>query len=396
MLCLEKGQVIRLECSFSKTILSKRRMTMSQEKTLLFGIEVGNQSWKLCFSDGSKFRHKSIPARDQAALLQEVKKAKEKFKLPADCPVLSCYEAGRDGFWIHRFLEKNGIENLVLDPASIEVNRRHRRTKTDKLDAEKMTRLLIRWKLFEERKAFSVVRVPSEAEEDGMRTYREREKLKKEETGHINRIKSLLILHGIQVEGLVKCCIEKLVDWKGEPLPPNLIRELEREQERLELVRRQLQEIERYQKQQLKRPKNKAERQGQQMTSLLGVGVQSSWVLSHEFFSWRQFENRKQVGACAGLVGTPYASGESSRDQGISKAGNRRIRAVMVELAWCWLRYQPNSELSRWFERRFGQGSKRMRRVGIVAMARKLLIALWNFVESGDLPEGAVLGNPIG
>lgn len=368
---------------------------MSQTKILLFSIDVGNKKWKLCFSEGSVLRQTSIGARDQEALLREVRKAKEKLGLAAGCRTVSCYEAGRDGFWIHRFLQKNGIRNWVLDPASIEVNRRSRRTKTDKLDAEKLTRLLLRVELFGERKAFSVVRVPSAAEEDAMRTFREREKLKKEYKSHVCRIKSLLILHGIEIQNPARCQFDKRVDWQGRPLSAGLIRELNREQHRLRLVREQLAELERYQTQRLKQPQSQAERQGQQMAGIRGIGKQSAWVLGHEFFGWRQFRNRKQVGACAGLVGTPYASGQSQRDQGISKAGNKRVRYVMVELAWSWLYYQPDSALSRWYQERFGWGPKRLRRVGIVALARKLLVALWKFVESGEVPEGAVFGNPI-
>ncbi len=370
---------------------------MSQERILVFGMELSNKKWRLCFSEGSVFRQVSIVARDQAALVREVQKARKKFHLGEDCRVVSGYEAGRDGFWIHRFLHGQGIDNRVLDPASIEVNRRHRRQKTDPLDAEKLTRLLLRAVLFGEKGAFRQVHVPSPQAESAMRVYREREKLKKEFKSHLCRMQALLVLYGLNGRGIrfERCCFEDLRDWQGQALPADLIRELNREQQRLVLVRQQLKEVEQTQKERLKHPRSRAEKQGQQLTVLLGVGLQSAWALGHEFFGWRRFRNRRQVGACAGLVSTPYASGDLNHEQGISKSGNRRIRHVMVELAWIWLRYQGGSDLSRWFEERFGQGTKRLRRIGIVALARKLLVALWKFVETGEVPHGAVLGGAI-
>ena len=368
---------------------------MSQERILLLSMDLGNKNWRLCFSDGSQFRQVSIPARDQERLLREVEKARKKFQLEKGCRIVSCYEAGRDGFWIHRFLEKHGIENRVVDPSSIEVDRKRRRCKTDRLDAERLMQHLIRLLLGGERKALRVVRVPSREEEGAMRIYRAREKLKKEWKSHLCRMKELLVLHGIVGVNPLRCRFEDLRDWEGQPLPAELIWELNREQERLALVREQLNEVEGEQRKHLKKPRSRAEQQGQQLTRLLGVGVQSSWALGHEYLGWRQFRNRKQVGACAGLVGVPYSSGDSRRDLGISKAGNKRIRYIMIELAWSWLYYQPGSALSRWYEERFGGGTRRMRRIGIVALARKLLVALWKYIERGEIPEGSVLGGEL-
>lgn len=368
---------------------------MSQGKILLFSLELSNKKWDLCFGDGSRERLRSVKAGDLEGLLKEVKKAKAKFALAGDCAVYSGYEAGRDGFWIHRFLEKNGIHNQIMDPGSIEVSPRYRRRKTDPLDARKLLSVLVRKVLSAEKRAFSTVRVPSEKQEDAMRTARERDRLKKESNGHVCRIKSLLVLHGIKGIDPQRCQFDQLKDWQGRALPPGVSQELNREQQRLLLVKQQLRELESYQGEHLKHPKSETEKRGQQLSLLRGVGKQSAWVLSHEFFGWRRFRNRKEVGACAGLVGTPYDSGESRREQGISKAGNRRIRSVMIELAWLWLRYQPKSKLSLWFHQRFGKGGRRMRRVGIVALARKLLVALWKFVEFGECPEGAVLGGAI-
>ena len=362
---------------------------MSQEAMILLSIEMSNKQWKLGFGDGSHLRERSLEARDQKGLLKEVALAKKKFKLPEDSAVKSCYEAGRDGFWLHHFLNQQGIDNQVIDPASIEVNRRKRRTKTDRIDCRKMLELLKRRELYGENKAYSVVRVPDERTEDGMRVFREREK------SHVCRIKALLNLKSIQLEKLLKCDFRKLSDWNGKALGKHLLQELEREQERLLLVRKHLKEIEKYQGEQIREPSSDSGEISQRLGKLRGVGKQSAWVLSREMFAWRKFRNRKEVGACAGLVGTPYDSGNSRREQGISKAGNRRVRYVMIELAWSWLRFQPGSELSRWFQKRFAKGTQRQRRVGIVAVARKLLIALWKYVEYGEVPKGAEFGGEI-
>jgi transposase len=324
--------------------------------------------------------------------LEEINKAKNKFGLPEDTIVMSCYEAGRDGFWIARFLESQGIINIVIDSSSIKVDRRSRRAKTDRLDAGKLLRQLIQHVKGEEK--LQVARVPSEEEEDRRRMHRERERLKKERTSHTNRIKSLLNLFGIKCKSKGKQTWEKyfkeVKDWKGAPLPQYQIEELLREAERVELVEKQLKELESTMEARLKTSDEVVYSQIQQLKNLKAVGDVSSWILIMEWFGWRKFKNRREVGAAAGLVGTPYDSGESQREQGITKAGNYRIRALMLELAWSWLRYQPDSDLSKWFNERFGQG-KRMRKVGIVALARKLLIAIWRYLEMGELPKGAAL-----
>jgi len=232
------------------------------------------------------------------------------------------------------------------------------------------------------------------AEEDDRRLTRERERLLKERGAHSARIKSLLVAHGIRLARLSE--LPRLLPTAkaavtGYALPADLKAELEREYERYDLVDRQVKTLEQLQRARAENADSAVMDMIQQMRSLKGVGWQSSWVLIMEFFSWRQFKNGKQVGACAGLTPTPYDSGDSTREQGISKAGNKRIRKLMVELAWLWLRYQPHSALTQWFEQRFGSGGKRMRRIGIVALARKLLVALWRYLEHGVLPEGAVL-----
>jgi transposase len=363
-----------------------------QGKDIFMAMELSNKRWKLAFGDGNRERFCDIPARDEARLWREVARAKEKLGLPAEASVVSCYEAGRDGFWVHRMLERGGVRNRVMDPASIEVPRRARMRKTDRLDAQKLLQLLLRAELYGQRRAFSVVRVPSEQQETQMRVHRERERLVKERTAHRTRIRSLGNLHGIEMGDPGRVSIEALRDWKDRGLPDDWAEELRREQDRLRLVERQLQSLEARQQAALEAPKTVAEQKAQKMSRLKGVGPRSSWQLSHECFGWRTFQNRRHLGSFVGLTGTPYDSGDTLREQGISKAGNRRVRTTMIELAWGWVRWQPDSALTRWFVERYVRaGSKRSKRKGIVALARKLLVALWKYVEQDLVPEGALL-----
>lgn len=363
-----------------------------QAKRLFVAMELSNKMWRLAFGDGSRERERSIPARAQELWLQEVVVAKEKLGLPADAPVVCCYEAGRDGFWIWRMVQKHGCACRLMDPASIEVPRRSRTRKTDRLDAQKLLRLLLRAELWGELAAFSVVRVPSEDQEAQLRVHRERQRLVDERTSHRARIKSLVVLHGIEVGNPATVKIEELRDWDGKPLSAQLRAELRREQQRLMLVEEHLEGIEREQAAALVEPQNVALQKARKLQQLKAVGLQSSWVLSHECFAWRNFRNRKQVGSFAGLTGTPFDSGETLREQGISKAGSGRVRTTMIELAWGWVRWQPQSALTRWFEDQYVRGGgKRSRRKGIVALARKLLVALWKYLEQDLLPEGALL-----
>jgi transposase len=281
------------------------------------------------------------------------------------------------------------VTNVVVDPASIEVKRRGKRVKTDRLDAGKLLEMLIRYWVYGEHKTWSVLRIPSEDEEAARRPHRERERLIKERTAHRARIRSLLAVQGITVGGLPKTMVG-LKDRRGQALPAALVDELERELARMHLVEAQLKtlRVERVKAQ--RQAETQSAQRAQKLEKIKGVGAQTGWDLSHEFF-WRRFQNRREVGAASGLVGCPYDSGESRTEQGISKAGNARVRAIMIELAWRWLRHQPNSTLSRWYQRRFGGGPGRMRRIGIVALARKLLVALWKYLEQDLAPEDAVV-----
>jgi transposase len=315
-----------------------------------------------------------------------------------DAAVYSCYEAGRDGFWIHHMLSGGGVTNLVVDSASIEVKRRSKQVKTDRLDAGKLLLMLLRYWLHGETSLWSVVRVPSPEAEASRRLHRNVDRLKKEKRSHQTRIRSLLALYGLKPQRLPTDWSD-VTDWAGQPLPTELIQELEQEQARLSLIMTQLMGVEKIRNDRTKVAR-KAEAAGDEPASdrwsvklprLKSVGAETAWILDHEFFGWREFQNRRQVGAASGLTGCPYNSGDSQKEQGISKAGNARVRHLMVELAWRWLRYQPQSALSLWYQQRFGSGTRRMRRIGIVALARKLLIALWKYGAHDQIPEGAIV-----
>ena len=373
-----------------KTVLQSK--DIANHGVLYMALELSHKKWKLGFSNGDRNRIRTIDARDWESLLEEVEMAKRKLGCTDNCRIESCYEAGRDGFWIHRALLGEGINNQILDSASIEVSRRQKQVKTDRVDVIALLRLLIRYHSGETQ-ALHTIRVPTVTEEADRRLNRERDRLIKERGAHSARIKSLLLTHGIvldklnQLPQLLPTAKAAVVNYD---LPADLKAELEREYQRFTQVDQQIKQLEQLQIERAEAKAIPATQNIQQLRQLKGVGWQSSWGLTMEFFNWRAFKNAKQVGACAGLTPTPYDSGNSTREQGISKAGNKRIRKLMVELSWLWLRYQPKSQLSQWFERRFGQGGKRMRRIGIVALARKLLIALWRYLEQGVIPEGAV------
>ncbi len=361
--------------------------------TLQMALELSSKSWLLGLSASGdpKIRRRSVTARQLPELVREIAKAKTHFHLPEDAAVVSCYEAGRDGFWLHRYLGSIGVGNLVVDSASIEVNRRQRRAKTDRLDAGKLLQMLKRYE-GGERDIWSVVNVPSVEEEDHRQLHRELGALKKERTQHINRIKGLLALHGVQitVDALLLTRLSAERSVGGSALPPRLLERLGREWQRLELVDDQVREIERERRRMVRQAKDSSLKQVRQLMELRGIGLSSASMFVAEIFGWRQIRNRRELAALAGLAPTPYASGQGDREQGISKAGNKRVRAMAVEIAWCWLRWQPDSALSKWFERRFGSG-KRTRRIGIVAVARRLLVELWRFLKTGAIPEGAVI-----
>ena len=356
--------------------------------------ELGETSWKLAFTPGMgrKARLRTIVSRDRVGVTREIARAKECFGLPAQAPVVSCYEAGREGFWLHRWLVSQAISNQVVDASSIEVNRRLRRAKTDRMDATRLLALLVRY-FGGEREVWSVVSVPSQEEEDRRHLHRELLTMKRDRTRLANRIQGLLANQGLRVDWRKPLPeqLDSLRCWDGSALPDGLRARLDQERERLELLTRQIEALEAVRRERIRAGRDAAVEKVQQLLTLQGVGSNSAWLYVMEFFAWRKFRNRREVGALAGLTPTPYQSGESSREQGIAKAGNRHVRAMAIEIAWGWLRFQPESALSRWYQERFGRGSSRLRRIGIVALARKLLIALWRFLETGVVPEGAEL-----
>ena len=362
--------------------------------TLYLAFELGKNPWKLGFTIGvaQQPRERMIPAGEVERLQQEIARAKQRFGLPEEACVMSCYEAGRDGFWLHRYLVAHGIQNHVIDSASIEVNRRQRRAKTDRLDVRKLLTMLLRHSAGE-KKGWSVVRVPSVEEEDRRQLHRELTTAKQDRTRIMNRIKGLLAGHGVQLvlQGDVEAQLDQTHQWDGAPLPSALRSRLKRAWQQVGFLTAHIQTLEAERRALLRHRTDPGIAQVRQLFTLRGIGINSAWLYIMEFFAWRDFQTAKQVGALAGLTPTPYQSGQSRRELGIAKAGNRHIRAMAIEIAWAWRRFQPDSALSQWYERRFGAGSARLRKLGIVALARKLLIALWRFVKTGVLPEGAVL-----
>ena len=373
---------------------TRRMNDTTVSRKLYLALELSQAEWKLGFTIGlgQAPRLRVLKARNLDGLKREIELAKERFGLSKEAAVCSCYEAGRDGFWLHRYLEANGVSNAVVDSASIEVNRRFRRVKTDRLDVGKLLNMLVRYHQGEP-KVWSVVHVPSVAEEDQRQLHRELLVLKREQTHHINRMKGVLASQGVVLE--VKTDFLEQLNavrlWDGSSIPPGLQTLLVREYERLQFVRAQIHQIEEVRKEILSTSKEPAIEQVRRLLRLKGIGINSAWVYVMEFFAWRAFRNRRELGSLSGLTPTPYESGESARERGVSKAGNRPVRAMAIEIAWSWLRNQPQSQLSRWYRKRFAKGGSRIRRIGIVALARKLLIALWRYLEYGVLPEGAQL-----
>jgi transposase len=300
---------------------------------------------------------------------------------------------GRDGFWLHRWLLSQGIANVIVDSASIEVNRRKRRAKSDHLDATKLLSMLLRYHAGE-KKVWSVVRVPEPADEDRRHLHRELIAVQDERTAHVNRIKGFLAGQGIALTTVTAKFpeeLEQLRCWDGSELGAELRQRLLREFARWQLAESQVKELESERKRRIRCDDTPQVAKVRSLLDLAGIGLSGSWLLVYELFAWRQFANRRQVGAIVGLTPTPYQSGTAQREQGISKAGSKVLRRMMVELAWGWLRWQPNSELSHWYERRFAHHGKRARKIGVVALARKLLIALWRYIEQGEEPAGARL-----
>jgi len=368
----------------------------SNEHAIHAALELSKNSWLLAIQVPGRDNPSLHPIKggDAEGLMAKLDAARDRVaKLTGETPkVTLCHEAGYDGFWLARFVQQRGIECLVMEPASLQVNRKARRVKTDRIDVESILHTLIAW-CRGERHVCAMVVVPSVEEEDLRRSHRERDRLIRERTAHINRIKGLLFgqgIRGISVKASYKSLQPAaLVTGDGRALPERLARETTREIERLALVQTQIAAIER-ERDKAPTPCVATERKRHDLMRLKGLGPALSSTLTREVY-YRRFVNRRQVASYIGIAPSPYDSGAGHRSQGISKAGNRLARVAMVEAAWLWVRHQPDSALTRWFHDRT-QGQKgRIRCVMIVALARKLAIALWRYLETGLIPEGAVV-----
>ena len=368
--------------------MTRPAMSVS-EPTLYVAFELGKKDWKLAMTAGFGVPPwlRTVPSGDWAAVARAIAQGRARFGLPAGAPVVSCYEAGRAGFWIHRALWALGIANRVVDSASIEVNRRARRAKTDRLDALKLVTMLVRVG-GGERRVWSEVRVPTVAAEAARHVSRERTALTQDQTRLVNQMRGWLATWGTTLPARRRAAWwTTLRDWAGTALPAEVQARLARADARLAGLAAQIAELE---AQQQAAVTAAAPLAVQRLVQLKGVATTSASVLLDEGLVWRAFQNRRQIGGLLGFAPTPYDSGESKREQGISRAGNARLQAISIQLAWNWVRWQPQSALTQWYQAKFGKG-KRARRIGIVAVARKLVIALWRYGTAGVVPAGAIV-----
>src|SRR5689334_16901513 len=367
-------------------------------KAIFVSLELSRSTWvitSLSPGGGEKMSKHAVPSGDIPALLARLSQLKEKARARTGqvFPIIVIQEAGLDGFWIHRVLQQEGIESYVVDPASIATSRRRRRAKTDKIDGEALVRALLAYKRGEPR-VCAMVQAPTPHEEDRRRTSRERETLTAERVQHVNRIKGLLFAQGIgDYEPLHRNRrerLQELITGDGRPLPECLKAQISRELDRLELLIEQVKAVEAERDAVLAQASPGVPAPAAMLLALRGLGPQAAATLWSEGL-FRTFNNRKQVAAYAGLAPTPWQSGSVHRDQGVSKAGNPRLRTIMIQIAWLWLRHQPQSALAVWFRARIKRTGGRLGKTMIVALARKLLVALWKYATAGVLIEGAIL-----
>ena len=360
------------------------------EPTLYVAFELGKKDWKLAMTSGFGVEPwvRTVASGDLGAVDRALRAGRLRLGVAAHAPVESCYEAGRDGFWIHRAVTQLGLRNRVVDSASIEVNRRARRAKTDRLDALKLVRMLVRV-CYGERRVWSEVRVPTVADEAGRQVSRERTALTQEQTRLVNQMRGWLATWGCRLPSRRRGSWWATVrDWAGAALPVAVQARLARAAARLAITDEQIAALETQQAAAVTAAGPTSALR--QLVRLKGVAATSACVLVDEGLVWRAFRNRRQIGGLLGFAPTPYDSGESEREQGISRAGNARLQSISIQLAWNWVRWQPQSALTQWYRAHFGRG-KRARRIGIVAVARQLVIALWRYVTIGVVPKGAVV-----
>jgi transposase len=362
-----------------------------REPTLYVAFELSATSWKLAFTSGWEMMPwlRTVASGEWRVVDRAIAQARARFGLAAGAPVVSCYEAGRDGFWIHRALVARGLANRVVDSSSLEVNRRARRAKTDRIDALKLVRMLVRACLGE-RDVWREVRVPSVAVEAARHVSRERETLRREQTRLINQMRSWLATCGTGLprpRGPQWWTVVR--DWAGAPLPAPVQARLARAEARWAVLAAQVATIDQAQTEETAAAAPDSARG--RLVQLKGVATTSAAVLLEEGLVWRAFRNRRQVGGILGFAPTPFQSGKLVREQGISRAGNPRLQSISVQLAWSWVRWQPESPITQWFLAHYARGSGRLRRIGIVAVARRLVIALWRYATTGEVPLGARL-----
>ena len=380
------------------SVLLSHPVALDYESTLVLAIELSNTSWVLAAQVPGLPRLKAKqtiePTAEALLAAIEIYRGRARAAGRMVERIVAIYEAGWSGFWLARWLARRGVEVHVVQPSSVPVDRRARRAKSDGIDAELLLRTLLAW-LRGEPRVCSMVPIPNEADEDERRRVREREDLVSERVSLVNRIDAVLASVGVRDYNPLRrdrrARLEALRTALGDPLPPHAGARILRMLDRLELVCGQIAELEGQRDAVLEeKAPDKAEEMIRQLAGLRGIGVQSATVLVRAAFV-REFANGKALGSYAGLTPTPFSSGGTEREQGIGKAGNRRVRTVMVELAWLWQRYQPGSAQVIWFRERVGGTGRRMRKVMVVAMARRLLIALWRFATQGVVPEGAVM-----
>ncbi|MER9215112.1 IS110 family transposase [Mesorhizobium sp. M0663] len=364
---------------------------------IFVSLELSRSKWlitSLSPGAGEKMSKHAVAAGDVAGMLARFAELNRKAEArTGKCfPIIVVQEAGLDGFWIHRVLQAEGIESHVVDPASIATSRRRRQAKTDKIDGEALVRALLAYKRGEPR-VCAMLRVPTPEEEDRRRLSRERKALTNERTRHVNRIKGLLFAQGVSgYEPLRRDrrrCLEALKTGDGRPLPDHLKQQIDPELERLELLMEQIKAVE-AERDAMLATEQSASPAPAMLLDLKGIGQEFAAVLWTEGLS-RHYDNRRQLAAYAGLAATPWQSGSVSHDQGVSKSGNPRLRTTLIQLAWLWLRHQSQSALSLWFKERVKQNGGRLKKATIVALARKLLVALWKYVNAGVVIEGAVM-----
>jgi len=377
--------------------LSRSLVAFDQNSTLVSVIELSLKTWLVAaLAPGLARQPLKKQGADEDALLallyrwrDEAIKAGSKIER-----IVVAFEAGRDGFWLARWLRSRGIEAYVIHPTSIPVSREHRRAKTDRLDAGLLMRAVLGW-LRGEHKHCSMVAIPTLAEEDARRPNREHENLVGERTRIVSRMKATMVRHGIRTFNvkLRKASerLEGLRSAEGVPLPPNTLAELRRDMARRRFISEQIKEIEKMRLERLQRaPREAAHPMLLMLAKILGIGVETADMLVHEVLS-RGLRDEKAVGRYAGMTGAPDESGSKRREKGMARAGNARVRRGMVQLAWRWLMFQKDSALTKWFLARTADARRDIRKTMIVALARKLLIALWRYVTTGEVPAGAVL-----